>query len=64
MTYQKLYEMWGFCVLIKSNFLISFSNVGQFSSRCWSSYQQHIVSEMFCWKGSQTKANLYLIQFE
>jgi hypothetical protein len=30
---QKVYAMRGFGVVIKSNFLISFSNVGQFRSR-------------------------------
>jgi len=29
---QKVYAMWGFSVAIKSNFLISFSNVGQFGA--------------------------------
>jgi len=29
---QKVYAMWGFSVAIKSNFLISFSNVGPFGA--------------------------------
>jgi hypothetical protein len=29
---QKVYAMWGFSVAIKCNFLISFSNVGQFGA--------------------------------